>query len=191
MSWMFPSARCYASAHASSIVIHLMSEHCMQAHEPETIAAELRSAANDLTRFMSVIGRRSGEWVEMRHFPPIDELDGWRRRDDFVAYLMREAEFFPRTFESVKVSAAPFAAADHVVIDPLSFSGTLLGQDRVVDIRYRLTLHYDAQGRLSKITGALTPENKRDDVIAWLKVIDQLGGLGQTRAQQHPPAKTS
>jgi hypothetical protein len=155
------------------------------------IADELAGASNDLTEFMTRVGRRSGEWVEMRHFPAIEELDGWRPRDDFVAYLMREAEFFPRTFDSITVKAVPFAADDHVVVEPLSFSGPLLGQGRHVDIRYRLTLHYDAAGRVAKITGALMPQNNRDDVIAWLKVIERLGGLGQTRARPHPPAGTA
>lgn len=160
----------------------------MKADELQAIAAELRGAANDFTRFMSLVGSRSGEWIEMRHFPAIEELDGWRARDDFVAYLMREADFFPRTFESVTVRASPVAAGDHIVVEPLSFSGKLLGEDRHVDIRYRLTLHYDGGGRVSRITGALAPDNNREDVIAWLKVIERLGGLGQTRARQTPPA---
>lgn len=154
----------------------------------KALAERLHEAGHDLTRFMRIIGSLSADWVEMRHTPPNPELDGYRSRDDFVAYLMREAEFFPRTFESIAVAASPRVVADHVAIDPLSFSGRLAGSDREVDIRYVITLHLNEAGRVAKITGALTSNNRRDDVIAWLKVIERLGGLGQTLALAHRPA---
>ena len=153
----------------------------MQNSYIEDIATQLLAVRYDLTKFMSLISSLSAEWVEMRHSPPIEELDGFRTRDDFVAYMMHEAEFFPKTFNAIKVNATTRVEEDYIAIEPLSFSGTLVGQERHVDIRYRLTLHFES-GQVRKITGQLLRENIRDDVIAWMKVIDSLGGLGQTRA---------
>jgi hypothetical protein len=150
------------------------------------IASEINAAGDDLTRVMALIGSRAGPWVEMRHVPAIDELDGWRPRANLIAYLMREALFFPQTFEAMVAHASAHVADGEVVVEPLSLRGTLLGEHRLVDIRYRITLRYDGQGRLCRITGALTPDNVRQDVITWLRVIDRLGGLGQTPAFPAP-----
>lgn len=153
----------------------------------QAIVRRLHDARHDLGRFMAVIGGLGGDWIEMRHTPANAELDGWRSREDFAGYMRREADFFPQTFESIGVDAICAVEGDCIAIDPLSLSGRLAGSDRHVNVRYRLTLHFSGD-RLSKITGMLTPDNVRDDVIAWLKVIQRLGGLGQTLALTAPAA---
>ena len=159
----------------------------MRQADLEIIAARLNAAGNDIVAVMRLIGNLAGEWIEMRHTPPNPELDGFRSRADVARYLMREAEFFPGTFDGFKAATTARVEADYIVIDPLSFSGKLAGQDRQVDIRYILNLHFDGDA-MCKITGALTRENKREDLIAWLKVIQSQGGLGQTLALEKIPA---
>lgn len=148
---------------------------------------EFSDAGSDFSRIWSVVSGKAADIVEIRHFPPSPQLDGWRSRSDFIAYVEEEARVFPRAFADFHIDLSAEQAGDRIIWNPLSLSGALIGSGRVVDIRFRVELQF-ADGKLVRVLGSPTSENSKADIVDWLKSVELAGGFNPPPASIERPS---
>lgn len=148
----------------------------MAEKELDELVRQLREASPDFHRIWAVMTRNAADTVEIRHVPPSPQLDGLRSRADFTAYVEEEARVFPRSFADCTIHLDVERVGSSIIWNPLSFSGSLLGSDRHVEIRFRVELHF-ADGKLYRVDGSPTAENVKADIIEWLKSVERVGGF--------------
>lgn len=150
------------------------------------MAEAIRQAPNSFADVWAVVSEHAAGMVEIRHVPPIHELDGFRSRDDFIRYVAEEATVFPRSFAECTVAVNVQVERDRLCWDPLSLSGRLKGSGHHVDIQFRVELHFE-NGLLVKVVGQQTGATPKTDIIEWLKAIESVGGFNPPRALPAAP----
>lgn len=158
----------------------------MTAEELDTLIRGFADAGSDFRRIWNVAAARAADIVEIRHVPPSPQLDGFRSKADFIAYVEEEARVLPRAFEPCTIRLDVERTPSGLVWNPLSLSGPLIGSGRIVDIRFRVQLHF-AGGKLVRVDGSPTPETPKADIIDWLKSIERVGGFNPPPAMAGRP----
>ena len=146
----------------------------------ERVAREMRSRSGDFAGLWAIAANHAADMVEIRHVPPLPELDGFRTREGFTGYVMEEARVFPQSFLQCAVAPAVEVEEGMIVWNPLSLSGPLKGSGRHVDIRFRVELHFH-EATLVRVVGMQTGETAKADIIDWLWAVESIGGF-------NPPA---
>jgi ketosteroid isomerase-like protein len=144
----------------------------------EIAAAFNRAAASGVAGAYDAIIARLAPDVEIRHLPPVAELDGVRSSSDAAGYLREELVAFPRAFHQLDVTLSPAVIEGTTVsVEQIHWTGTLRydGSPRV-DVGFRLDLE-TRDGRITALVGAPLPGNDRDHFISWLKATADAGGF--------------
>jgi hypothetical protein len=153
----------------------------------DRLRRECEAANGNFAQLWAVMTPLAAEWVEIRHEPPQPDLDGWRRRADFTAYVEHEAATFTKAFRDPSIGAEVRIEEGTLVWGPLRLTGEPLLSGERVEIRYRVEMHF-ADGELVRVVGVPDPRNVKSDVIAWLKSVAAVGGFNPPAAQPQRPA---
>lgn len=140
------------------------------------LADAIRSVPNDFAGIWSLVSEHAADIVEIRHIPPIPELDGFRTRDSFVGYVIEEGNIFPRAFVDCTVTASVEHEGSKLVWNPLSLSGHLRGSGRHVDIQFLVELHFES-GKLTRVVGRQSGATPKADIVEWLRAVQSAGGF--------------
>jgi hypothetical protein len=144
----------------------------------EIAAAFNRGSASGIAGAYDAIIARLAPEVEIRHLPPVAELDGVRSSSDTAGYLREELVAFPRAFHQFDVTLSPAVIEGTTVsVKQIHWTGTLRhdGSPRV-DVGFRLDLE-TRNGRIAALVGAQLPGNDRGHFISWLKATADAGGF--------------